>query len=435
MFEGLGGFESDTSAEKHKQEIPRTPGESMIPGMLDDPRLAIKKNTNDDEDSGKATQFEIDVLRDRIRRRENEGEEYPAPADIAARAEMSGKIDKKVHQRFISRVSKFISKNADNPNLDSEAAQKVVSGLGLKPDSPAYERLMREANLLLGIKTRDTRDRNRDIEKVRKSAQEERRGEVMHKNETRKAKMKFGNEIVARNEGDIRWIDEIKDYIRENKDDPDNISNFWRGFDEICRSRKGREVTQFEFGDLQRTRNGILCELAAEDLFQGRQQFQKEKMLAESGHQSSEEIRFTTRKATPEEDAKLKTDFFVSFELDGETVELPVQVKSDYSEGHWNKDKEFSESNICSAFSPFKTKEGNQLDQQRFKFFKTNPLGFFVILPHGYDKLKIAEDGMPSVEMQELFNKKLDEQLPMLLNKIRNIRALEAKQSGSKERR
>jgi hypothetical protein len=363
-------------------------------------------------------------------------EDDSAPEVSDMREEKEIRIPRKIHQQLMVRISKFMADNAGNPNLDTAAAEKIMSGSGIKQDSPYFERLMREANLLLGIKTRDTRDRNRRIEKVRKEVDEEIREARKIKTgirnvpvETVDERRNLQSDNVRRNENDIRWIDEVKDYIKEMSDKPDRIATFWESFEYIYKNRKTSDGTQIDTADLKRTKNGILSELAAEDLFLGWKEYtESEKKSGRENKNNLDKIEFTISKATPEEDARKKTDFFVSFDYNGEEVRLPVQVKSDYSEKDWNKSKDFSEKNICSFYGSFKPQEGNSLDEKRSKFFKENKLGFFVILPHGYNGLEILPNGKPSKNLQDLFYQKIREMLPALLTKLDNIKLYEAKQ-------
>ena len=85
--------------------------------------------------------------------------------------------------------------------------------------------------------------------------------------------------------------------------------------------------------------------------------------------------------------------------------------------------KDYSEEDIISYHTK-KPRENSRIDAERIKFLAENPVGFYLVLPHGHDGLGISPSGKESRSMESLFNRRLASVLPGLLNKIDNMKML-----------
>ena len=364
-----------------------------------------------------------------------------------ARREKEPKIPSSVYKRLAVRISKFLNRDAGNAALNSNAALDIIHGMGVKEGSPIFERIKRHADLLLDMKGRHNRDENREIARTQKEYQESGREE---KDRGRMAKIKSReaamdeivqnrgdvSDSVRQNKGDIRWTDNIKDYIKELEGDEDAAASFWKNFEYVYRNRTTKNGEKLDEGSMKRTETGVITEIAAERLFLGWKDFMAKEAQSENGIKRIEDlanIDFAIEKATPEEDATKKTDFFVSFAYGGEKIRVPVQVKSDYFKEGWDKGEDYSEEDII-CYHAKKPRENSRIDVERIKFFAENPVGFYLVLSHGHDGLSISPGGKASRSMQSLFNRRMASVLPGLLNKMDNMKEFAEKEQRDQDR-
>ncbi|MEA1937131.1 MAG: hypothetical protein U9N04_03395 [Patescibacteria group bacterium] len=122
---------------------------------------------------------------------------------------------------------------------------------------------------------------------------------------------------------DAEWIGDVVEYIRENRDNPKEIENFWEEYDKTFLSFKEHknnknftEKYNIEQGP-EVVKRGILAEIAAMDLL--------EKMANGFEECEKDEIEYST----PEEDVHKKIDFFLVMTFKNRRIKkIPVQVTS-----------------------------------------------------------------------------------------------------------
>ena len=197
---------------------------------------------------------------------------------------------------------------------------------------------------------------------------------------------------------DAEWIGNVVEYIRENKDNPKEIKNFWKEYDKTFLSFKEHENNKdFTKGynikeGPEVVKRGILTEVAAMDL------------LEEIANDFEKCKKVKIEYSTSEQDVYDKIDFFlvVTFK-NGKVKKIPVQVKScdisNFANRGSNKKElerkiQFVLDNVINTNKTGK----NVLINQEYKyqtrakkrmdeFFNVskniNKDGFFIILPYG----------------------------------------------------
>lgn len=338
-------------------------------------------------------------------------------------------IPQRIRDRIVGKIFKMLN-SGNNSNTAPGTAENILVEVGIEPDSPIFNRLITQTELLLEINAKDTRIRNRKIEKeIERCRTEERElGQKIKRESTTNVqediwgdKEESSKESVKRNKNDIKWAEKTKGFIRKNRDNPEEIERFWEGFERIYRKKTISKGRDFDFMDHKKMKNGILCELAAENLFMEWDEYVAKRKESGRREKPALDIKFSLIKATPEEDATKKIDFFVSFEHKGETIILPVQVKSHYSKTGSERQASFSREHICNFLKPKEKREADELSRELSKFFKANPQGIFITLSHGYDKMNISGSGEPSDKIKELFYEKLEKELSIFLIRRENI--------------
>lgn len=193
--------------------------------------------------------------------------------------------------------------------------------------------------------------------------------------------------------GDAEWMGNAVEYLRENKDNPEEIEKFWQEFDETFLSFKEHQNNK-DFANKysikqgpEVIKRGILAEVVAMNLL--------EELVSDFKGCKKVEIKHST----PEQDVYKKIDFFVKITFERELIiEVPVQVKScnisTFANRGSNKKElkgklEFvldniintneTERNVMIGKSEYQIRARNRMKE----FFRENKGGIFIILPYG----------------------------------------------------
>lgn len=368
-------------------------------------------------------------------------------------------------------LSSFPTRDAGG--LDA-AVNNVIKKLGIDKNSSDFDDVKEKIRILLTLKQRIIRDRNRELigmkEEIRKQRQfKSEEGYSPRSTDLKKLALeadglknkprKYSNnsdyieeqrlsaEREKKNEmnmDDSAFIKEIRQYIEEN---PQEAEEFWKEFSAVFKEEGGRHRNKLsgEFNTAEKIKSGVLGELA------GKQLFSEEQFLAElkenleyliiseisqrnrgyadgSGNVNFGGIEISVEESDTEQDVFGKADFLIKISYGNEDIELPVQIKCIYSHGERKKEEEDIKKNTCS-FSHSSFLANEQLNKKRRQFFNQNKDGIFVILPRGFDNLEISDDGEPSEELKNLFRPAVKDALynavkeKLLLSMVRrNIR-------------
>jgi hypothetical protein len=205
------------------------------------------------------------------------------------------------------------------------------------------------------------------------------------------------NEIYEMDKRSSSWMDDIAQYIIDNRDNPSKIDDFWKTYDEIYSSCS--EVSKHQ---AESRKYGILAQVAAMDLVKD--------MAKEIKDQSGLDVKISIDLSTPEEDVKDKVDFWAIVQYHEKTKQIPCQVKSLDLRGGDERGKErFVSQNIVS-FAKRRVRDANfsHLEEKMEEFFKKHAEGLFIILPRYKDKT-ITQQGGVSEKVASVFSKRVIE--------------------------
>jgi hypothetical protein len=361
MFEKFGGVETESSSAP---SIPSGTEESMIPAILDDPRLAIKpevptggsecaaedKERGNDPDGNFGKPFNL----------KNDVRDFLTSTDLKSLVKEKMNDDELRAQLDI-RIDNFIRKKRKTHDRSS-------------PESVFYEEKLAESM----------------------------------------------RDIIEMNMRDAKRIGRIKDYIRSNRDSAQglkNIGDFWSQFKTIFYDERYKRNKQCRYCSPTILKSGILGELAAEDLLRGVEDyFQDEENKDERDDDIDfADIQIEVSDASPQEDVLQQTDLRLLLRYRGEEYSLPVQVKCKYIESMNSFEGDFITENAC-IFSQNGTTEFGPYGKEIRKFFKNNPGGgAFMVIPYGSDGYGFGEDGFASNKLRLLVYELLKKEIHAFL--------------------
>ncbi len=293
----------------------------------------------------------------------------------------------------------------DKKNFEKECAlelvRKKINEIEVDPENP----VVAVSDIIEYLKERDI-EISEDIKKYTEFAISEKNNFLqdlkrlkIDRDNPNKEEKELLKEMALK---DTEWMGDAIEYIRKNKDNPEEIEKFWKEYDKTFLSFKEHENNKdftkrysIEQGP-EVVKRGILAEIAAMDLL-------KELVNGFKGCKKVE-IEYST----PEEDVYDKIDFFLIVTLEnGRIKRIPVQVKSCNISGFTNNYSNIKELERKTRFvldNVINTDETKNIRiDKKYKYqvragkrmneffgieknkngIKINKGGFFVILPNG----------------------------------------------------
>lgn len=325
------------------------------------------------------------------------------------------KIPKKFYKRVFNIIRKFEESNKGaEPNWEDN----IETVLGLRGDEVFFEKLKEDANSFIRLAQLAKHERERAMEEQRNIIRQERmKGKLAQIVGPQEDSSEWQ---IRENIKDAQCMEDVKDFIKKNENNPEEIKLYWLNFAKLMDKRREEGECTDSFYNSNRLKNGILGEVAAERLLLGFRDFvkQSDKIIANPGLGL---INFSIEKSTSKQDALEQADFFAVFVYEDKQFRIPVQVKNLFSPKLRPEDKEIVQRYPCSFSMVGSGREDSRLWQQMRKFHINHRPGLFIALSRDENEFEVSDMGFASEKLKEFFYKKLEDEMLVFMKRRDNI--------------
>lgn len=215
---------------------------------------------------------------------------------------------------------------------------------------------------------------------------------------------------VEINRRDVERIEAIKEFIKTCRQTPHSkeiLQAFWDEFHETFLEDVRQRSKKYRYKNPQSIKNGILGELAAEDILTDAKTSVNEASLAALAGDALAldwgKIKLSVKGATSMEDVLEQTDLKLQVEYEGKKFDFRVQVKCSFK-GEPGATEGASACVFGEAGDalPEKFKKPFKKFQSRF-----SERGIFMVIEHGYGDFQIDVQGRPSQALKSLLSEQL----------------------------